>query len=64
MPFNYPVTEIYSAEGKRCVFSAEEYELMLSEGWFDTQPVPEPDQSTTAVIDAPAPPPVKRKGRK
>ncbi len=38
--FNYPVTEIYKADGERaCVFSAEQYEAKLAEGWSDTQPV-------------------------
>ncbi len=37
--FNYPVTEIYSADGKSaCVFSAEEHAAKLAEGWLEERP--------------------------
>ncbi len=39
MPFNYPVTEIYSTTGERaCVFSAEEHAARLAEGWLEERP--------------------------
>lgn len=39
--FKYPGTEIYNQQGAyRVVFSVEEYDLMLSEGWFADNPVP------------------------
>ena len=64
--FNYPVTEIYDAAGgKRCVFSAEEYALMLAEGWFDVKPEIVAEVTLAEAIEHLAPePPKHRKGRK
>ncbi len=76
MPFNYPVTEIYSATGERkCVFSAEEHAAKLAEGWLEERPArvcdPEPvtplelelwiAEAPRAVNEPPAPAHKRRK---
>ena len=47
--FSYPATEVFSAAGdRRVVWSTEEYEAALAEGWLTELP-----QSSEQPADAP-----------
>lgn len=44
--FAYPATELFNAEGEtRVVWSIEEYEAALAEGWSHEKPAPAEDLS-------------------
>jgi len=44
--FTYPATELFRGEDRRVVWSVEEYEAALAEGW---------SHEKTAPVEAPAP---------
>lgn len=40
--FNYPLTQVFSAEGEvRNVFDADTHALLLADGWLEEKPDPE-----------------------
>ena len=56
MPFTYPGTSIYSPDGDtRVVWSAEEYDDALAEGWSEEAPAPDGEPLDPA--------PKKRRGK-
>lgn len=56
--FNYPATEIFDAAGKRrVVWSQEEFEAALAEGWLENKPAAaEPAAEPETPAEQPAKP--------
>lgn len=50
MPFAYPATEIFNGDNRRVVWSQQEFETALEEGWSEDRPesVDEPPAKTKA----------------
>ncbi len=61
--FQYPVTEIYYPTGDRkCVFSAEEYDVKIADGWSDSPFAPvAATVLELELMNAEAPAPAKRR---
>lgn len=60
--FQYPATELFSANGiRRVVWSAEEYAAALQDGWLEVRPAQPPVVAEPAPEPKPEPAPAKGK---